>query len=183
MSEELINKTILELAPQMQRTYRHRWPYYKERYAEAVRKLLDKLFADPSKEFLRIPAVGMAVETLRQQFFQGAAYLVDNMDPDGLYARMQKETRCRAYKRDGFIELNRRITIEDQVAQDTVAVIPWKAQILEFLEIAEPGNKFRKALKLDDSDQMWIRSNLEPFGAEFIWQVTNREVIIIKDKV
>ncbi len=180
MSEEIINKAILEIAEQMPKTYRHRWPYYKERYAVAVRKLLDTLFEN--KEFLRVPAVGLTVETLRQQYFQGSQFLVDYMDPDGRYGVMKSEVRCRAYKRDGFIELNRRITIEDQVPT-TDTVRPWRDELLEFLEIAEPGSKYQKPVKMSDADQSWARSQLEPFGAEFIWQVTNREIIVIKDKV
>lgn len=178
MSEQrLIPNAAFELPPKTVRTLKHRWSYYKAPHAEAVRKLLDKLH--DSKEILRVPAKHMSIETLRLQYYQGAAYLIDN-DESGKYEALYKRTRCRAFRGQHYIELSIKSDISD--LEGSCDDTGWREKLLEFIELSVVGNRISLPFKFDEEDRTWIRSQLEPFADKFIWQIADNELIVIKDK-
>jgi hypothetical protein len=181
MSEQPIELTPFEIIRRSRIVYRRNWSYYNQVYADGAKRLLDILHT--KGETIRIPAQGMSIETLRLQYYQGIQYLLDNGPDAEKYAALYKKTRGKPYRSDGFFELSIRKTILD--AQPTTSQVqPWKEAILEFMEVAAPGSRLPKMVRhFTEDDKAWLRCQLDPFGAEFVWQVTDDELILIRDKV
>lgn len=131
--------------------------YYKEQHALEVKGLLDKLHADPSKP-LRVQAVGVSVRTVRLQYYQGAKYLIENLDADHHYRDLYSRTKCLTYA--NYIELHVRggtRSLSTHVEQ----VTHWREEFTRFLEEAKPNDKLSLFnLALTEEEVTWAENQL-----------------------
>lgn len=58
----------------------------------------------------------------------------------------------------------------------------WRDELLEFIEAAKPGDTFPRKTPLSPTDQAWVRSQLDPFGHLFVYQITDKELLVIRDR-
>lgn len=160
------------------KTFRHRWPYYKETFARAAMKIVSDVTTEARAK--RYAAFGISVETLRSQFYQGLEYAIEYLDPDGELAAKRKGIRCRTDYIGKYIEVYpvRSLLDAKELASEDEG---WRDRVLNFLEESTRGAKFHLEVTLSSEDQAWLRSQLEPLGEAFIYQITPREVTIIKD--
>ena len=132
--------------------------YYDEDSALAAKKILDTLHEN--KHPIRIrPVQGRALSTIRQQFYQGTYYLLDNLDTNGIYARFFSMTKA-SISTGEYVEFTYKE--KSDVALATFEeVIPWREEFSMFLDNAGPNAKFYKPeVSLNMADLAWINSQL-----------------------
>lgn len=132
--------------------------YYTEDQALAAKKILETLHE--TKHPVRIrPVQGRSLATIRQQFYQGTYFLLDNLDPNGLYRRYFEQTKA-------SIATNEYVEFTYKEASDTAlnsleVVVPWREDFMIFLDTAGPNMKFyRSDISLSLDDLTWINNQL-----------------------
>lgn len=156
--------------------------YYKEEFAVAAKNLLDKLHS--SGNTIRVPLNGCSVATIRLQYYQGAKYLIDNLDKEKKYKTLYANTVCRAY--EDYLELHVKRSFKTSL-EAAVEIIPWREEFEHFLDEAQKDQKFYKAgLSLSDADLLWIESQLSTMTKEdgspaFYGEIQKDHILLIKD--
>lgn len=155
--------------------------YYQESYALEAKKILDILHGQGKP--IRVSVANVSANTLRLQYYHGAKYLVDYLDPDKHYAKLHKETRC-VTSRD-YIELHirapRGISVIEQVS-------PWKDDFIAFIETAAPNDKFfRDDVTLTEEEIAWINNQLVMLVKKdesplFYGQIERNKILLIRDE-
>lgn len=158
--------------------YRKKWPYYRENYGMAAKNILDAIHKEHRSQ--RIRAVGISVSTLKQQYYQGVYWLLDNLDKGGEYLKYYQHSRCLSFQNEGYIEIH----YKGVVQSEAVSSIDWRLEFMKYLEEAtEIGTKFHKvSIEVTPDDKDYLRAQLEPFGDIYLFKVTDNEVLVIKDK-
>lgn len=162
---------------------RTQW-YYNESIAKEVQEFLDKLHT--TKQALRISRQGVNTNTLRLRYYQGVKYLLEFLDPKGVYKDLYSKTKCITF--DDHIQLvlrTARATVVESLA-------PWKEELVTFLETAAPNDKFvRTDVTLEEDDITWINNLLAPLTKKdsqnndvplFYGQVERNKIILIRDQ-
>lgn len=159
-----------------------RW-YYNEEYAAAAKDLLERLHKDGNA--LRIDKHSVSTKTLRLQYYQGAKYLLDNLDPEGKYKALYSKTVCRTF--DDYLELHAKAGLK---TIEAAPIILWREKLESFFESAKPKDKFVLDVNLTDSEIVWIEEQLaitikrDEQGNEiplFYGQITKNKILIIRD--
>jgi hypothetical protein len=158
---------------------RAKWPYYNEHIGHSIKVLLDKLFSTQHPQ--RVLAGNLSVATLRNQYYQGAHYLLDKMDDgEGTYRARYNNTRCLTMHREGYIELH--IRYRDRALEASSPVISdWRERLEEFLQESKPGEKFHMDIALSPDDIAWTKNMLEPLGNMYISKVDKNAILIVRD--
>lgn len=178
-----IPKGVTILTPQeIPKIHRRALPYYREHFALEAKEILDKLHATGKP--LRVSAVNISVSSLRLQYYQGARYLLDNLDDQGKYLALYRQTKCST--NPGYIEFHIRIAARNLSAIEINA--PWKDELTVFLDTAVANDKFyRDDVILNDDDIAWINNQITPLAKSngdplFYGQVEKNKILLIKDE-
>lgn len=159
-------------------------PYYKERYGEWIRPVLDDMIANRTNKFLpyeNFPNV--TASSLYQRIHMAVRYLIDNSDPTGKYNKLWNEVKVDrkhikgiAIKFDNVIDGSGKI--EDLVPEDIKP--KWKEDMDKYLDDPDDIKPFIRGnllLKQDEINQ--IRLELDGL-TNIMYSVTAREIKILK---
>lgn len=149
-------------------------PYYNERSAQEVKRILDELHI--TMQPLKIRTEGISIATVRLRYYQGLKYLKDNMDSDNRYKELSKCTRCVTYL--DYIELH----IKKKAQTIISKVSDWKQKFTEWIETEHTiGDKFYPVgVSLSDDEVSWCLDQIEPLKELFLFKITNNEIMIIR---
>lgn len=132
--------------------------YYTEEQALAAKKILDTLHETKCPVRVR-PVQGRSLRTIRQQFYQGVYYLLDNLDPNGIYRRYFEQTKASITTGD-YVEFTYK-EHSDSALNSIEVVIPWREDFAMFLDKAVANAKFyRNDISLSTADLEWINNQL-----------------------
>ena len=133
--------------------------YYEEKHALATKKILESLHESGLP--IRIRPTKQSLSTLRQQYYHGAYFLLDNLDPNGIYKRFFDRTRASIASGE-YLEFTIKPCADNiSPLEDIEVVTPWKEEFMLFLDNAGPNAKFYKpGVSLSQQDLIWINNQL-----------------------
>jgi len=159
--------------------------YYSRDYADAARRLLDKLHESGNPIRVR-PRADNSVGTLKLQWYHGAEFLIDHLDPDDKYAELYSHTKCLTFR--DYIELHiKKLSAIGSIDEIT----SWKEELSYFFENAEANQKFSRTGTFSEDDQNWIKTQLATLAKRteteeiplFFGEVDGTHIMIIRDNV
>lgn len=152
-----------------------RMPYYNKIYGEDFKRAIEFMMANGnvSIEYVVSKFKGISSETLRQKLFQGRQFLLDNLDPAGVFKAYCLKTDIKllpTYKQptsiaivyipDSFSPLEFSILKEQHTFEEILEMIK------EFIIVAEDGsqmelpNKETKSFRLSDYEVKEIEKEI-----------------------
>lgn len=159
-------------------------PYYLEKHALWAKELIEKLhtYKMPVKV---TPPEGVALNTIKFHYYQGAGYLRDKLDPTGKYKDLCGKTKC---SQEGdyllFTVRKSRFTPGVMVITETPK---WKDEVIGFLETSVHGDKYALVnVLLSEEELLWIAAQIAPMSDLFENLSNSNRILIIrvdKDKL
>jgi hypothetical protein len=162
-------------------------PYYKHRFALDMKVIYDQMMADMTdREFKFKEFPDISRQTLYLRVNQSRRYLVDKLDPTGIYTAFNE---CVTVTRE---ETGIRINIHRDVqlgAEKKVGFMPdkvvarelqWRGKMDEWMEGSQPDDRFeQKELSLSDEQVQELRLELDQLEG-IAASVTNSSVKILR---
>lgn len=195
MSLNILKNIILGGAPakkvreQMQR---ENHAYYKIEYAKQILPLIESLAKDKRNKLLPIERYPQyTLDTLKALVNQAKLYILDKMDPDGIYAETMKGYRIEKLRKGLLfrylygLKCEEKLELVDYVEGTTFEEV--KKAIEEFIEEAPAGTKRVMPDKdidkfdLTDEEVFILISICEPakqFG--LVFNITNEQILVGK---
>jgi len=151
-------------------------PYYKESTGLEVKRILD-LVARTGRTW-EVPIGEFTLSTIRQKWYQGLNWLLENADPEKRYADINSRLDVRAYSRRGLvIRPKAEAGILAAYAEDD----KWKEEFLSFVQDSEPRQKFeRYGIPITPEDILWINNLLAPIASRFVWSVDIKGFSVVR---
>lgn len=142
--------------------------YYKEKYALEAKKEIDHILAD--KEIARkIYPKHCKLITAYQRIVQGQMYLVDHLDPEGIYKAAKPHIEIRRlndlnymlilWKETPQIE-SESILLED-LGEELSKIPKWKEDLEDFIQTSSDGDVFlRRNVHITEEDEREVRGSI-----------------------
>lgn len=164
---------------------RSNYSYYHEVFALEVKQVLDDMIADKKDRIWRLSSYpDLKVSSLYMRIYQGIRYLIENMDPDGIYAKYRLEYMTLTKEKDGVRLSWLRDRLEGRgfkpdIVSDREITHEWKEHVERFIEQSDEKILHLKNLALTIQQVNDLQSSFE--GLEGIMSVvTEREIKIVK---
>jgi len=157
--------------------------YYNAENAIRVKIILENVVK--TKQPYKIVAQNSSPNSLRQQWYEGARYLRDKLDPEKHYAKLYNNVRCRA----GFdyIEVVPKLIMRAELlaiapTAEGLADAKWRDDYRAWLDSdPELTSKFhRKNIVLADSDIAWAREQLAGVESLYLAKFERTEILVIR---
>jgi hypothetical protein len=153
--------------------------YYKESAAKDLQVVLDSMIAETpdavgklKDRFLNRRVLNLNKATLYQKITQGWLYLIEHMDPEGVYKNLRLE--CEVQREHEGVRIARKANMQTKSiaatlaasatldgASQTGSVVNWRSALEEFIVNAKEDDVFNMdGLTLDDEDIQNIKSML-----------------------
>lgn len=157
-------------------------PYYKESYALDFKKYFDRLIAKPDKQLVISPdKLRISVSTLQGRFYQAKKYLIDHLDPTGIYKKHSRNIKI-SRTPISLVLSYQRVEIDETDCIECEARPGWKVQLEDFIDNSQPGTKFElERVYLSEEDVEYIRDVFVNMSEAFA--VINLEVGYHKLKI
>ena len=153
-----------------------RRPYYNLSQGQAVRKILEAIIAAPDK-IQRIPGMGVKLTTIRQQWYQGVEYVLDNLDKDNRYKQLTQNLRTKLDH--GYLTVF--VTGANLVPLQATPMTNHRMNLENFIETAEPGDKFPdEQVLLSDEDVMELSSIMLGLEELFDYHIDRTTIKVIR---
>lgn len=167
-------------------------PYYKEKYGQRVKAILDVMATDETKDRVIDPVrMKMTRESLKALITQGWLWLIDKHGKESTYAEMRERIRIRMISDGVKLEWMHQNPIGGESyigeAQDKhVASLKWKVDLIEWIETGIDGSQFEKTgLNLTTEQMEYIRTLIDEVkdSACIVTHVLkSNRICFIKDK-
>jgi hypothetical protein len=169
------NKNLLANLKKSNQIGASRKPYYTEKWAGYVKEIIDAIKETAQPRL--IPIGDMSETTIKLQWYQGKEYLLDHLDPKGEYKALDDILVASPVKKRGLIIS----PVQRKGVMKSVVVQPWRPRLEEFLEVAQPLEKFeRVGLGLAEEDVLWLKSLFTGLDDMFVWDVDlDHDVLLV----
>jgi hypothetical protein len=168
--------------------------YYTEKFALWLKQYLDRMMNDPDKNDLlfECKTYRLSKNTINIRLLQSWLYLIDFLDPSGIYAKFRGETRIK--KDPEGIRIHRILdptklepTITSKFEPKTVApkerelIVQWKKDLEAFLDSAKEGDSKEIDCNLTPTDLTWLKEEyFEGMKDTHVWHVTPKRLWIMR---
>jgi hypothetical protein len=156
-------------------------PYYNQLQSQSAKKILDMLIEDQTNR-VRIPAYGVAITTIRNQFYQGCMYLMEKADPDGKYAMIRARVSTRV--QDGYLVVFVRGSDDDIVVDNRPIGYSkdYSADIDEFIQNSTIGDKLpvKEPIYLSNEDVEKYTNMFVGLEDSFLLNISNTKLLIVR---
>lgn len=163
--------------------------YYRQEYAESIKKILDAIAQDKQPKILRLDQYpSLSINSLYLFVNQSAHYVRDYMDPEGIYAKQWQSLRVEKHKGHGVTIAYKAFVSANFNAENFVPVsdIPkWKRELDLYLQDDNIVKPFHKdGLMLTPQDMMTLNNELGDLQDAGMIQyvVTSKEIKILKTR-
>jgi hypothetical protein len=162
-------------------------PYYKENYARELIPVLEAMLLDGKDRMYKYAAFRkLKKHTLMCKIQQSFNYLLDHLDPKGVYTTQRDEMLIREEPVGVALRWRRNLdeplTMPDIVEKDEEH-FTWKQKMDRYLSDGLEGEKLElPELALTESEMMEIRTDLEMLnpGCRLLFRVASDKIKIIK---
>jgi len=161
-------------------------PYYKELYGMQMKAVFDAMILDrKDREFKYQEFPTLSRNTLYLRVNQSRLYLLEELDPDGVYKRFSE---CISITRE---KTGIRLSIPEDFKNPDKPFVPdiaeseeeankWEDELTDFLENGKPGEVFlRKNLAISDEKQQEINDSMAALS-NVICSITYRTIKVVK---
>ena len=161
-------------------------PYYKALYGEQMKAVFDAMLLDrKDREFKYEEFPTLSRNTLYLRVNQSRLYLVEEMDPEGVY---KKFAECISITREKTGIL---LSIPEDFKSPSKPFVPdivdavadnWEADLDTFLEESKPGDQFiRKNLSISEEKQQDMMDSMSTLE-DIVCSITYRTIKVVKLK-
>lgn len=139
-------------------------PYYNEKSALVVKQHIDKILADHAVVITITPRF-VKVQTQYHKLCQGQLYLIDHLDPEGIYAAAKHNIEVSRNLENVVIHWKENPGMVDVDITDNVTLETkekrWKADLEDFLATSHNGDRFlREKIVVTAEDEAEIRRSV-----------------------
>lgn len=168
--------------------------YYKPQFAQRIQFVLDKMLAENKDQLIRFDKMKMSARTLHIFVSHAWAFLVDYMDmPDKRYAILKSKTKV-CFEDNGIAIRFKTIVGNDiasfadavesvesrQQATPVEEVVPWKRQLMSFIENSKNGEIHEKnKMALTEEDCNFIHGLLGGLSETFTYKIGDNKTYFI----
>jgi len=163
------------------------YTYYKEDCALLIKKYLDQAETEGKNILVENKPFGISRNTLVQQFYQGALYLVERLDPNGKYKLLRTRLEFQKHKEGVMVYWKYKMPIKtealsyDGIPVDIDAGPKIKEELIDFLENGKDETKFQKSgLALSQEHQDYIKDLCSGISNIIPLVVNSNRIIIVK---
>ena len=150
-------------------------PYYTDSCAEECAEILRVVTTTGAPRL--IPSDERSLSTIRNRWYQGLRFLLENLDPDKSFFKMAQNVIVKSIRHKGVLVKPR----PECGALRAFMVADWKPDLIKFIESARVGQKFeRLSIPLSDEDLSYVRDMLAPVKHLFISSIDKRGIRIIR---
>lgn len=166
-------------------------PYYKEKYAKAIRKVLDDIEKDKLPKLFEYKVYcsdgRMSPSTLYSKINYAIRYLLCEMDTADLhYKRLMEQVEVKKKHGVGIVIQYRQSELEPEVPLVAESVLPeaetpkWKDELDTWLETSNVGDKYYQGnLMLSPAEIIELNTSLSQVR-NVIRHITSREIKLMK---
>jgi len=177
----LLNKLVVKLSalPNRYKTGSS-VPYFKEKYAQQIKVVVDKIAADPEHKSLLIDALSLNTQksSLQQRVFQSLLYLEQRLDPDGKYAELRKNFSVKKHPRGIIIEWKRDSLLTESIGTP-IEQPTWREQLETFIESSVQGATLDIPLEADEEEMEELRQTLADVADKFVpLCISNKRLVV-----
>lgn len=168
-----------------------RYPYYKERFALEYKVVLDDMISEhdngvkEDRMYWYRDFVDLRPSTLYLRITQAKQFLLDNMDPEGKYARFCELLATKIERGKGIRLFYARDVVNGSFFRPTKVVVKeeshtYKDRVHEFLENALSGEKLNiEKLVLSEEEIQTLDASLVILE-NIIYKITHKTIFIAK---
>jgi len=162
--------------------------YYKEKYANQVRKIIDQIANDPDHKSLLLDAskLGTSKNTLQQRIFQSLGYLKDRLDDDKKYAALTENIVVKRHMRGVVFSWVRDDldAFEVEETEEERPDVSWRDKLDLFVDHATEGSQLELKLALTDDELLELKSMLYDLREKFVpLAVTSSRLLLRCDSI
>ena len=164
--------------------------YYKEKYGKLLLKWLDKLEANPSKDFLlNTSKIAKSRESILNQISQSWQWLIDNasnQEEANKLVAMRAHLVVRKVPEGVIIMHRKELNLEDLlkghlIPKQVDKTSKWKEELTEFVEKAEDGKMLDiENLRLEPYDIDWVKNLIDNAQGIFPKKLGATRIMLIK---
>jgi len=158
--------------------------YFKAKYALQVKEIFDRINKDPNHPRLLVDAMklGHSKNTLQQRMFLAKTYLLERLDPDGVYKELSKKIKIRRHLKGIVFEWQKESLdmIELEEIEEEHPEVSWRDKIDLFIEHATEGSQLELTLDLEDSELLELKSMLWDIKDRFVPLAVHKERLLLR---